>query len=385
MPRRLGLLAAAGAALLAAAAVATAGPPPTVEAASVLVGNGANGVVLLAESDTERLPIASITKIMTALVVLEYARPSDVVRVGGPAPTVGESSIGLRAGERLTVRELLTALLVYSANDAAYALAWHVGDGSVPRFVALMNERAAELGLRDTHFSRPDGLDAPGNYSSARDLFKLARVAMRKPLIRRIVRIEEATVAGRTLVNRNDLLFSYPGTIGVKTGHTGDAGWSEVAAVRRDGVTIYAVLLGGPSRAERNADLVELLDWGLDQYRRVAIVRSDVVYAEALVPFSDARLHLVAPGAVLALVQVGHPLVERVVAPAMVELPIEAGQELGEIQILDGDRVLVTRPLVAAESLDAPGLGGRARWYADRALDHARDALGSILGFALSP
>ena len=276
MPRRLGLLAAAGAALLAAAAVATAGPPPAVEAASILVGNGANGVVLLAESDTERLPIASITKVMTALIVLEHARPSDVVRVGGPAPTIGESSIGLRAGERLTVRELLTALLVQSANDAAYALAWHVGDGSVSRFVALMNEKAAELGLRDTHFSRPDGLDAPGNHSSARDLFKLARVAMRKPLIRRIVRIEETTVAGRTLVNRNDLLFSYPGTIGVKTGHTGDAGWSEVAAARRDGITIYAVLLGGPSRAERNADLAELLDWGFDQYRRVAIVRSGV-------------------------------------------------------------------------------------------------------------
>lgn len=383
VPRRLGLLVAAGAVLLAAAAVATAGPPPAVEASSILIGNGANGVVLLAESETERLPIASITKVMTALIVLEHARPSDVVRVGGPAPTIGESSIGLRTGERLTVRGLLTALLVQSANDAAYALAWHVGDGSVSRFVALMNEKAAELGLRDTHFSRPDGLDAPGNHSSARDLFKLARVAMHKPLIRRIVRIEETTVAGRALVNRNDLLFSYPGTIGVKTGHTGDAGWSQVAAARRDGITIYAVLLGGPSRAERNADLAELLDWGFDQYRRVAIVRGRVTYAEALVPFSEARLALVAAEPVVAIAQVGHPLVERVVAPAMVELPVEAGQELGQIQILDGDKVLVTRPLVAAESLDAPGVGGRARWYADRALDHASDALGSLLGFLL--
>lgn len=381
MPRRLALLAAAGAAVLAAAAVATAGPAPAVDAASILVGNGASGVVLLADGDAQPLPIASITKVMTALVVLEHARPSDVVVVGGPAPTVGESSIGLRAGERLTVRELLTALLVHSANDAAYALAWHVGGRSVGRFVELMNDKAAELGLDETHFSRPDGLDAPGNHASARDVFKLARVAMRKPLIRRLVRTPEATVAGRTLVNRNDLLLTYPGTIGVKTGHTGDAGWSQVAAARRDGVTIYAVLLGGPTRAQRNADLAELLDWGFDQYRRVPIVRTGVVYAEALVPFGEARLALVAAEPVVAIAQVGHPLVERVVAPAMVELPVERGQELGEIQILDGDKVLATRPLVAAESFEAPGLGERARWYADRALDHARDALGSILGF----
>ncbi len=381
MPRRLALLAAAGAAVLAAAAVATAGPPPSVDAASILVGNGASGDVLLAEGDARRLPIASITKVMTALVVLEHARLADVVVVGGPAPTVGESSIGLRAGERLTVRELLTALLVHSANDAAYALAWHVGGRSIERFVELMNEKAAALELADTHFSRPDGLDAPGNHSSARDIFKLARIAMRKPLIRQLARTPQATVAGRPLVNTNDLLSTYPGTIGVKTGHTGGAGWSQVAAARRDGVTIYAVLLGGPTRAQRNADLAELLDWGFDQYRRVPIVRTGVVYAEALVPFGEARLALVAAEPVIAIAQVGHPLVERVVAPAMVELPVERGQELGEVQILDGDRVLATRPLVAAESLEAPGLGARARWYADRALDHARDALGSILGF----
>ncbi len=378
--RRSVLLAAVGAAVLAAAAGALAGPPPDVEARSVLVGNGATGLVLHAERQAEQTAIASITKIMTALVILERAGPDEVVRVEGPAPTVGESSIGLRAGERLPVRDLLTAMLVYSANDAAYALAYHVGKGSVGRFVSLMNAKAEELGLEDTRFSRPDGLDAPGNYSSARDVFRLARVAMRKPLFRELVRIRRTAVAGRVVQNRNDLLFSYPGTIGVKTGHTSDAGWSEVVAARRDGVTIYAVLLGGPSRAQRNADLARLLDWGFDQYRRVSLVKPGRTYAEALVPFSDRRLALVAQAPVIAVAQLGRPLVERVVATAMVDLPVAKGEELGEIRILDGAKVIATRPLVAAESIGEPSVGQRLRWYAGRALDHAGDAFGSLFG-----
>jgi D-alanyl-D-alanine carboxypeptidase len=381
VPRRLVALVAVGAAVFAAATVALAGPPPSVEAGAALVGNGATGRVLHADHQAQSRAIASITKIMTALVVLEHTQPEDVVTVGGPAPTIGEASIGLRRGEKLTVRELLTAMLVYSANDAAYALAYHVGDGSIARFVAMMNAKARELELRETHFARPDGLDAPGHYSSARDVFRLARVAMREPLFRQLVRIRTATVSGERIRNRNDLLFSYSGTIGVKTGHTSDAGWSEVAAARRDGVTIYAVVLGGPSREQRNADLVHLLDWGFDQYRHVEIVRLGSVYAEALVPFSDRRLALVADRGAVAVAQVGRPLVERVVAPAMVKLPVVEGQKLGEIQVLDGKKVVASRPLVASESIAAPGVGQRVRWYAGRALDHVRDGFSSLFGF----
>ena len=377
--RRLAVLAATGAAALAAAAAA-ASPPPPVDARAVLVGNGVSGELLHGSRQAQKVPIASITKVMTALVVLEHAEPADVVTVAGPAATIGGSTVGLRTGERLTVRELLTALLVQSANDAAYALAWHVGDGSVSRFVSMMNAKARSLGLEDTRFARPDGLDARGHHSSARDLFKLARVAMHKPLFRKLVRIRTATVAGRPLRNWNDLLFSYAGTIGVKTGHTSGAGWSEVAAARRDGVTIYAVILGAPSRSERNADLVELLDWGFDQYRTVRTVEAGRAYAEALVPFADERLRLVAEEPAYALVRVDRPLVERVVAPAMIDLPVTRGETLGEVQVLEGSTVVSRRPLVAAETVGAPGFGARLGWYAGRALHHAGNLFDGFFG-----
>ena len=380
MPRRLAGLAAVGAAILAAAAGASAGSPPSYDARAVLVGNGATGEVLYTDAAALRVPIASITKIMTALVVLERTQPGDVVVVGGPAPRIGGSTIGLRAGERLTVRELLAAALVQSANDAAYALAYHVGEGSVPRFVRFMNAKARELGLADTRFARPDGLDAPDHYSSARDLFKLARVAMHKPLFRELVRLKTATISGgRTLHTWNDLLSTYPGTIGVKTGHTSAAGWGEVAAARRDGLTMYGILLGSPGRDSRNADLAELLDWGFDQYRRAEIVTAGRTYAEALVPFSDRRLALVAESSAVTIARVGRPLVQRVVGPAMVDLPVERGERLGEVRVYSGAELIATRPLVAGETIEAPQLGHRLRWYAGRSLDHAGDALGALV------
>ena len=379
MRRRLAVLAAIGAAVLAATAAAL--PPPSVTGSSALVGNGATGDLLLGVRQAQKVPIASITKVMTALVVLENTDPDDVVRVGGPAPTVGGSTIGLRAGERLSVRDLLTAVLVQSANDAAYALAFHVGKGSVPRFVSLMNAKARALGLRDTRFVRPDGLDTAGHYSSARDLFKLARVAMHKPLFRQLVRVRTTTIAGgRVLRNWNDLLFEYPGTIGVKTGHTSAAGWSEVAAARRNGITLYAVLLGGQSRSGRNADLVEMLDWGFDQYRTVRAVDAGRTYAQALVPYGDERLALVAEESEDLLVRVGLPLVERVVAPAMIDPPVARGQQLGEVQVLLDGQVVARQPLVAAEAIGEPGFGERLGWYADRALHHAGSLFSGLFG-----
>jgi D-alanyl-D-alanine carboxypeptidase len=375
------LLFAVLAALLAAGPAPAASSAPEVRARALLVGNGRTGEILYARNPDLRLPMASITKLMTAVVTLQHARPSDVVTVRGPAPSVGESTIYLQAGERLPVRDLLAAALIQSANDSAFALASDVGGGSVARFVSLMNAEADELGLDETHYVRPDGLDAAGHYSSARDTFDLARVAMQEPLVRRLVRRRALHIAGgRTIHTWNDLLGVYPGTIGVKTGHTDRAGWSEVAAARRDGTTIYAVVLGSPSRARRNADLERLLDWGFDQYGRFTLVRDGERYATAAIPFSDERIDLVADGAVERVLRLGQgtDLVERVVSPRMVDPPVKPGEQLGEVAVLSAGRVLARRPLVAARPVPDVGFGTRVGWYADRALDEAGDLLGTV-------
>ena len=385
MPRRAFLvtLAFAVAVLAGGGGVATAADdPPPVEARAVVVADGRTGDVLYERNSDRRMAMASITKLMTALVTLEHARPGDIVTIppGGISP--GGSSIFLTPGERLSVHDLLAAALIQSANDAAYALARHVGDGSVKRFVRLMNEKAAELGLEDTHFARPDGLDAPGHYSTAEDLLRLGRIAMEEPLVRKLVRRKTYSIAGgRTLESWNDLLWTYPGLYGVKTGHTDHARWSEVAAARRDGTSTWAVVLGSPTRAKRNAAVAELLDWGFDQYARFTLVRGGERYATAAIPFSDDRLELVAAGSASRVVRLGDGtrFVERVVAPETVELPVAKGQKLGEVVVLDGERVVAREPLVATRDVSAPSLGERLGWYADRALDEAGDTLSALV------
>jgi serine-type D-Ala-D-Ala carboxypeptidase (penicillin-binding protein 5/6) len=370
-----------GLALLAAAAAAGAAPPPSVDARAVLVADGRTGDVLYARDEDEQMPMASITKLMTALVTLERARPRDLVTVAPQAVGQGGSTIFLVPGEQLTVRDLLAAALIQSANDAAFALAAHVGDGSVSRFVRLMNEEAAELGLDSTRYARPDGLDTPKHYTTAEDTFELARLAMQRPLVRRLVRTRTMRIGNRTLRSWNDLLWTFDGLIGVKTGHTDDAGWTEVAAARRDGTTLYAVVLGSPTRAGRNADLTELLEWGFDQYARFTLVREGERHATAAIPFSEERVDLVAAEDASHVVRLGSgtEFVERVVAPQTVELPLRRGQKLGEIVVTDGEREVARVDLVAARDVDEPGFGERAGWYAERALDEAESMLSAVL------
>jgi D-alanyl-D-alanine carboxypeptidase (penicillin-binding protein 5/6) len=196
---------------------------------------------------------------------------------------------------------------------------------------------------------------------------------MRKPAIRDVVARTSEVAAGRRLHTWNDLLGSYPGLIGVKTGHTSEAGWSQVAAARGRGLTVYATILGSPSRSERNADLAELLDWGFDQYRVVEPVVSGREYARAETAYDRPAVRLVAAGSVVRLVRVGRPLVQRVVAPAVVALPVRRGQVLGRVEVWDGRRLLGSRKLVAANTIEKPSRFGRATWYAGRALDNVWD------------
>jgi serine-type D-Ala-D-Ala carboxypeptidase (penicillin-binding protein 5/6) len=363
----------AAAALALAVPAFAAGPPPApqVSGREWLVENGTTGEVLLSHDAREPVPIASLTKLMTVLLTLEHAKLSSVVTVSPEAAAVGESSAGLVAGEKLTVRQLLEGALVASANDAADALGSYIGHGSETRFVAMMNARARQLGLRSSHYVRPDGLDAPGHVSSAHDVTYLARLLMHRPAIRQIVRMRTATLpGGRVLHTWNDLLFSYPGIFGVKTGHTSEAGWNQVAAARRGGVSIYATLIGSPDRTTRNRDLAKLLDWGFAHYERVRPVLPGKTYAWARLGYGRRRLALVAQHSFFPVARVDRRIVERVVYPDTVSLPVSRGQSLGQVRVYQEGRLLGAVPLVAARSVSRPGLVGRAGWYAGRTLHH---------------
>jgi len=363
---RRSLVVALALSCLAVAAPARAAAPVP-DARAWYVVNATTGEVLAQHDARARVPVASITKLMTVIVALQHLKPTDVVTVNRRASKVGEESIPLTPGQRISVRDLLAGALIQSANDAADALADGAAGGDQQQFVGWMNAEAETLGLRDTHFVRPDGLDAPGHVSSARDVYILARVAMRIPLVRRLVRERTATIEGGTveLSTWNDLLGVFPGLIGIKTGHTDNAGWCQVAAATRPGFTIYAVILGSPSRVQRNTDLRDLLAWGVSRYKRATLVAVQP-YGSAALGYGKRAVPLVATKPLVQLVHLGPPVVSKVVAAASATLPVRRGQRLGRVEIWQDGKLLGMRPLVAARSVSRPGVVGRVRWYATR-------------------
>ena len=231
--------------------------PPTISANAAVMADLDAGQTLYARRPHEPLPPASTAKIMTALLVLQHASLADRVTVSPQAAGAAGSRMGLTAGETLTVQDLLYGLLLPSGNDAAVALAEHVG-GSEAGFVGLMNQAAADLGLADTHFANPHGLDDPTATTSAADLLTLTGAALAYPAFAQIVATQSTSAGGHWLVNTNELLHLYPGADGVKTGTTAAAGECLVASVTRRGHRLLLVLLGS---ADRYADAAALLDY----------------------------------------------------------------------------------------------------------------------------
>jgi serine-type D-Ala-D-Ala carboxypeptidase (penicillin-binding protein 5/6) len=248
--------------------------PPKLRAAGAILEDLDTGQVLFELKPNTRRPIASVTKIMTALLVLEDLPVDDAVTVSGHAASQSGSVLGLRRGERISVRNLLYALLLQSSNDAAVSLAEAAG-GSVDRFLASMNDRAQSIGLRHSHFYSPNGLDDRG-YSTPADLARLTRRAERVPLFAKIVRtkvhrITSLTGPARTVQNRNVLLWLYGGAVGVKTGFTTPAGHCLVAVAERSGRRLVAVVLGAPEEAFDAG--ATLLDYGFDSFVETTLVR----------------------------------------------------------------------------------------------------------------
>jgi D-alanyl-D-alanine carboxypeptidase (penicillin-binding protein 5/6) len=349
--------------------------PPTPDADAWALTDLDSGMYLAGDNPDEQLPIGSTTKIMSALVVLEEGvDPDEEVTISKDAESyVGNtySNVGLIAGERLTVRDLLTAALVPSGTDAVYALAEHVGNGSVDDFVEKMNDQASSMGLQNTHFDTPAGLDTPGNYSSARDLATIAQAALKYPLFAEIVDTKDATISTQNrqieIHNTNQLLSTYPKATGVKTGTTPEAGANLVASAADGDESYVAVVLDEGEDPARFQDARSILEYGFDRYERQALVRQDEVYKELSLPYRRGETVELAAAKDVAGPVDASSQVERRVTTKDLPPQAEAGQELGQVDVLVDGQSVGHSPLVAREGYEEASLWNKI-WYSIQGL-----------------
>jgi len=248
----------------------TVPPPPQLHARAAAVLEASTGTPVFGLHGGERMLVASTTKMVTALVTVNAVPLRKVCTAPPYVATPDESLLGLATGERMNVADLLRGMLVVSGNDAAADLARCVA-GSTKAFVGRMNATVRRLRLKHTHFANPVGLDAPGNFSSAADLDRIAIAVRANPFLRETVELRHVTLHGglhpRALTNRNTLLLDVPWINGVKTGHTNAAGWILVASGTQHGLTFVASVIGDPDEATRDADAKALLDWAFANAR----------------------------------------------------------------------------------------------------------------------
>lgn len=319
---------------------------PTVSADSAMLIEGNSGVCVYEKNAKTRLPMASTTKIMTALVALESASPDTVIPV--PACAVGTegSSVYLIEGESLTLEQLLYALLLESANDAAVAIAVGIA-GSVEAFADKMNAKAETLGLVDTHFTNPHGLDDEDHYTTAHDLACITQNALQNESFRTIVSTRKTTIphAGtdgvRLLVNHNKMLRLYEDCIGVKTGYTQHSGRCLVSAAERNGVTMIAVTLNAPNDWD---DHQKLLDYGFSKYTAVTLCQAeDFRIPLSIVGGVDAYVTITNRDAVFAILPTDHGEITYTVQARNFEYAtINTGDRLGSVIFscdTDGDGI----------------------------------------------
>jgi len=348
--------------------------PPAVSAGSVVMINADTGQVLYSVNPDEQRAMASTTKMMTALVIMENCKDLNArVTASQRAAEVGEASIFLQAGESLTVREMLNGMLIQSGNDAATALAEYQG-GSVEAFAEQMNKKAAELGMTNTHFTNPHGLDDPNHYTSAADFAKLGRELMKYPEICQIVKRSEYTIPWpgqpwpRSLVSNNHMLDTYPFINGIKTGFTDAAGQCIVISASENGVNLIISYLGGPSLGQRDSDVVSLARFGFDSYRQKTVIARGTEYASVEVPFYyNKQLPLVAADDLSRTVYVKDSVEQKLVLPDELRLPVHKGDKIGLIEVYENGKYLGSSYLLASEDITEPGMGERVTYYVQSA------------------
>jgi D-alanyl-D-alanine carboxypeptidase (penicillin-binding protein 5/6) len=339
--------------------------PPEIRAASAVLRDLDTGQVLFARNATERRPVASLTKIMTAYLALRRLNPRDVVTVSPRAASgiaVGISGLGLASGERIAVGELEYALLLQSANDAAVALAEEVA-GSEDGFVRAMNREAERLGMARTRFASPNGLDDAG-YSTARDLARLTRAAygldgFADIVATRFHAVRSRTAETRIVQNRNALLWLYPGAMGVKTGFTSAAGFCLVATAQRGDERLLAVVLGEPG--EPFSDAAALFDYGFAAFDRVTVVEAGEDLGTVRI---DGRAVGVASGATLeGLVPARGDIAREIAVLPSVRFPPGRGQDVGIASYSVPGLAIGNVPLIVTDVAPPPPLDDGGPWW----------------------
>jgi serine-type D-Ala-D-Ala carboxypeptidase (penicillin-binding protein 5/6) len=334
---------------------------PEVEAQAWAIADADSGRVLASENADEQIKMASTAKVMTALVVLESDADLDerVVISESAEEYVGDtySNIGLISGESVMARDLLEASLIPSGTDADYALAEYVGGGSVEQFVQQMNQKAEELGLENTNFTNPTGIDDENNYSSAEDLLKITSAALEHELFRELIAQTEATIETQGVEDReiqtyttNELLYSYPAATGVKTG-TGEEGYMLISSAEAQQESYIAAVLGADSSAARFTASENLLSYAFGNFEQRALVEEGQVYAEKEIPFRGRTIELTAADTISATVEEGAEVERRIRGG---ELPPSAseGDEVGQVEVIVGEESVGTSALLASEGYE---------------------------------
>jgi D-alanyl-D-alanine carboxypeptidase (penicillin-binding protein 5/6) len=357
--RRAAALLCVTAAAIAVPAAAFAAAPPKLAVTSAALYAPATGQMLDGVDAERERPIASTTKLMTALIVLQHVHDLNTVfTYPDYHQAASDSQIGLTPGDRMTVHDLLVAMMLPSADDAAEDLAYNVGHGSIARFVAMMNAEARRLGLKQTHYSTPIGLDTPGNYSTAADLVKLAAydLSHSKFFAHTVDQSSEVLKTGpvRYVTNLNTLVQTVPWITGVKTGHTTGAGYVLVASGRKDGVTLISAVLGTDSETARSVNAMALMNYGYGNFRSWTPLRAHQAVAHPAVK-DRPGLHVpvrAARGFTRILPRDAHVRI-RVDVPARLDGPLPQGAVVGSAEVVANGRVIKSVPVVLLRALPA--------------------------------
>lgn len=321
--------------------------------AAVLI-EATTGRILYAKNENALLPMASTTKIMTAMLTLEQENLDEYFVVDPNAIKVEGSSMGLVEGDQVTLRSLAYGMLLPSGNDAANTAAVKIG-GTMEQFIAMMNERAAKLGLTNTQFATPSGLDADGHHSTARDMAFLARAALRNPDFLAICSSKNAQLEfgnppfKRWLKNSNKMLQSYEGAIGVKTGFTDEAGRCLVSAAQRDGVTLICVTLNDPNDWQ---DTTNLFNYGFSQVSAQAIPTDKAGEHSLVVTGGEKTTCEVMPYGAATTVADPEKLTAQIFLDRFYYAPVLAGDLVGRVDYLYEGEVVASQPLMAAETVE---------------------------------